>query len=97
MAKKTNKENAVIAEDQQPKEVVEVVEQPKEEKAVEAPKAVEPAKPQKGILFSRLDYQEEYQYDGQTCMITPKGKITVEDVNKLAQPLKPGLILRKID
>ena len=54
-------------------------------------------KAQKGMLFSTLDHAEEYTYNGETCMITPKGKIQVEDVNKVGQPLRPGLMLRKID
>lgn len=72
----------------------EIKEQPVQQEVVQV---VIPEKPVRGILFSRLDHQESYVYDGQTCMITPKGKINVEDVAKLAQPLAKGLILRKID
>lgn len=51
----------------------------------------------KGMLFSRLDYAEQYTYNGETCMITPKGKIKVDDIAKVGKPLAKGLLLRKID
>jgi len=51
----------------------------------------------KGMLFSRLDYAEKYTYNGETCMITPKGKIKVDDISKVGTPLAKGLLLRKID
>ena len=50
----------------------------------------------KGILFSRLDHAESYTYGRENCMIAPKGKITVDDVNLVGKPLAKGLILRKI-
>lgn len=69
----------------------------KEQPVQEEVQVVIPEKPIKGILFSRLDYQEKYVYDNQTCMITPKGKINIPDVSKLEQPLAKGLVVRKID
>jgi len=69
----------------------------KEQKVQQEVKIEAPKKPVRGILFSRLDYQEDFIYDNQTCMITPKGKINIADISKLVQPLKKGLILRKID
>lgn len=104
MAKKnnSNRENAVVAEEKKQEVKQDIEEAAKEATAhqeirIEEPVKVEIPRPQKGILFSRLDYQEEYMYGGETCLITPKGKVNIEDVNKLALPLRPGLMLRKID
>ena len=35
--------------------------------------------------------------DAGKVLITPKGKVNIEDVNKITSPLRPGLMLRKID
>jgi hypothetical protein len=51
----------------------------------------------KGMLFSRLNYAAKYIYNKEECMITPKGKIKIDNVDLIEQPLKPGLLLRKID
>ena len=51
----------------------------------------------KGMLFSRLNYAAKYIYNNEECMITPKGKIKLDNVDLIQQPLRPGLLLRKID
>ena len=51
----------------------------------------------KGMLFSRLNYAAKYVYNKEECMITPKGKIKIDNVDLIQQPLTPGLLLRKID
>lgn len=51
----------------------------------------------KGMLFSRLNYAAKYIYKNEECMITPKGKIKIDNIDLIKQPLTPGLLLRKID
>ena len=65
---------------------------------VEQPEVVnETADNKKGMLFSRLNYAAKYIYNNEECMITPKGKIKIDNVDLIQLPLKPGLLLRKID
>ena len=83
----------------QQEETVENVAPEAAEKAVE--EAIKNATAQdenrKGMLFSRLNYAAKYTYKGEECMITPKGKIKVDNVDLVGQPLTPGLLLRKIN
>lgn len=85
----------------QQEELLEVV----AEETVNAEAAVEEAiekvavadESKKGMLFSRNDYATKYTYKGENCMITPKGKIKVDDVDLIGKPLAKGLLLRKIN
>lgn len=67
-----------------------VVEQPEE------PKVTKNESSKKGILFSRNNFASRYVYNGEECMITAKGKIKVDNVDLIKQPLSAGLLLRKI-
>lgn len=75
--------------------VEENVEQQVEEN-VEQPKVTKNEGSKKGILFSRNNFASKYVYNGEECMITAKGKIKVDNVDLIKQPLAKGLLLRKI-
>lgn len=83
----------------QQEETVENVAAETAEKAVE--EAIKNATAQdeskKGMLFSRNNFASKYTYKGEECMITPKGKIKVDNVDLIGQPLSAGLLLRKIN
>ena len=86
----------------QSQEIVEAEAEKQEIVGAEKQEIVEENKPvntdsKKGMLFSRLNYAAKYVYNGEECMITPKGKIKVDNVDLIKQPLTAGLLLRKID
>lgn len=55
-------------------------------------------KPQKAMLFSRLNYPVTVQYKGEDAIVSPNAKLTIDDVAQLnVANLPKGLILRNID
>ena len=88
-----------MARKQQENTSNEIVEENIEQQVVEQPKESKEPKNEgskKGILFSRNNFASKYVYNGEECMITAKGKIKVDNVDLIKQPLSAGLLLRKI-
>lgn len=68
-----------------------------QQQPIETTEKQEPKKIRRGMLFSRLNYAAKFIYNKEVCMITARGKIRIENMDLIEQPLTPGLLLREID
>ena len=93
--KKGKSRVSVTLEKEELQDIDQPVDDSMRKKAIE--KSSQPRKIKaKCIVISRVDYPVHLEYDNEEIRVSPRAKLTFEDISLLKTPLAKGLLVKKL-